>query len=168
MCDVSDNPEQRGDLEVIYSEAADPSHGLWEAIQPQPFSLKGTCGTGSQLPISHPHPPLCGHFLPRMFPSPVPKHGVGAPLPFPPPNPQPVRVLRNVLTLAGCQAVDFLGFGGGAWRRGSPLERKAIQSCTACVLSLSGARSLSLSLSPLSKRLIYHSLSPPPNFLPLQ
>lgn len=62
--DVSGDPEQRGDLGDICSEAADPSHGRWEDIQPQPFSR----GTGT----SSPPLTLRGHFLPCAFPSPPP------------------------------------------------------------------------------------------------
>jgi len=68
--DFSGDPEQRGDLGVICSEAADPSHGCWEDIQPQPFFLKGTRGTKNYN--SSPPLTLRSHFLPCAFPSPPP------------------------------------------------------------------------------------------------
>lgn len=68
--DFSGDPEQRGDLGVICSEAADLSHGCWEDIQPQPFFLKGIRGTKNYN--SSPPLTLRSHFLPCAFPSPPP------------------------------------------------------------------------------------------------
>lgn len=152
--DVSDDRDQRGDLEVICFEASDPSHCCWEGLHPQPFSLKGTCGTGNQLPASYPYPLLCDCFLPCMLPSPPPssrwEHHHH--------SPWPIRVLRNALTLAGCQAVDFLGFGVGLgqgealWTGEPPSPEQP-----ACLVSL-------FLLNKVSSVI----LSPTPNFLPLK
>lgn len=86
---IRNDPEQRGDLAVICSEAADPSCGCWENIQPPLISLKGLVARRTSSPpltltlfsvvISSsmrflPFPHLCGgNTTPPPIPAPHPR-----------------------------------------------------------------------------------------------